>query len=148
MLIPCQSPIWRPIQWCITGVPFVLLMFFCYCTWNTHCCDVLGPRWLFCLGSHSSVSSHLLLHPILHSSCSYLNIDAGFFSLFHFSCSEEIPCKYLQGSALQYILLKFAFPSTHAKRLTKTAVLSYCPSMSCSYLVLPCLSESICCPIS
>lgn len=122
--------------------------------WNMHSCDVPSPELTILLRQSFIFICRLSFAPPANSSFQLIPeylccwVFFLFFFLFPFSCSEEISCKYLQGSALQYILLKFIFPSTHAKHLTKTAVLSYCPSVSCSYLVLPCLSESICCPIS
>lgn len=147
MLIPCQSPIWCPFQWCIADMLPVLLMFFCY-----------GALW--CAQPPADHFAQVVIHllpPICSSSqlfiaasntWVYLNFFlVFFFPLFYFSYSEEIPW-FLVNIFKDLLWNKFTFPNTHTKYFTKTAVLSHCPSMSCSYLVLPCLSESICCPVS
>lgn len=108
----------------------------------THCVSLK----MTVLISHSVC--HLSFVALYSSSFQLLISEQTGFSFFviHFSYSEDICYKYLQRSAMQYIILKFSLPRTQSKELTeKTPVLLHCPTMSCSYLVLPCMSESISC---
>lgn len=142
MLIPCQSPIWCPIQRHITCFPFVLLVFFCYCAWNMHSSAwtlLLWQSFICCL-SFAPPSWHFM------SANTWISMLVGFFP-YSISQTQKIFIVNIFKDLCAIYYFKI-YISKYVKHLTKTAVVSYCPSMSCSCLVLPCLSESICCPIS
>lgn len=98
-------------------------------------CDMLSLEMTVLL-SHSVC---YLSFVALYSSSFQLLIpeQTGFsFSVIHFSCSEEICYKYLQRSAMQYIILKFSLPRTRTKVLTKRRHLSCCTAQPCLVLTL------------
>lgn len=135
MLTPCQSPLWYPIQQYTIYVPFGLLKL-CYYTCYSHSCDMLSLEMTIFLRQLLNLSSVICCSRRLFVPAANTWIDRlFFFSLLfylflfyffmnHFSRSEDILYKYLQSSAMQYILLNLSFPSTHAKELTKRRHLS------------------------